>query len=170
MRNIIPVLFILTGILFLDACAGEGRSRTRRIGGCSADTISLDIDVGPSCGDVSSPARLSILSVERANDETYRDAAAGLVALLDEMGIGICNVPRLVVISEGPCWPRHRIDIRLENGSEDSFPAIRSALSAGTLAGSRSSEKRPDDYGLFFVQAGFGSTDRWTLWYGRPPH
>ena len=169
MRAVIPVLFILAGMLFPVACTGDGPPQSRQVGGCSADTISLDIDVDTSCGSALSPVRLSLLSVERVEDETCRDAVSGLVALLDEMGIGICSVPRLIVISEGPCWPRHRIDIRLEKGSEDRFQEIKSALSGGTLAGFRPSEQRPDGYGLFFVQAGFGSTDRWTLWYGRPP-
>ena len=168
MRVVIPVFSILACMLLLAACTGTGRSQTKMVGGCSADTISLEIDIDLSCGGALSPVRISILSVERARDETYRDAASGLVELLGEMGVGICGVPHLVVISEGPCWPRHRIDFRLEKGSETSFPEIRSALSGGTLAGSRPSEERPDSYGRFFIQAGVGSTDHWTLWYDGP--
>ncbi len=168
MRAIIPVFSILTCMLLIGACSGDGRSQSKRVGGCSADTLSLEIDVDPSCDDPVSPVRISILSVERASDETYLAAASGLAALLDSMGVSICGMPRLVVISEGPCWPRHRIDFRLEKGSEKSFPEIRSALSDGTLAGSRPSEERPEGYGCFFIQAGVGSTDRWTLWYGCP--
>ena len=154
--------------MLLGACAGNSRSQSTRVGGCSADTFSLEIDVDLSCGDALSPVRISILSVKRERDETYRSAASGLVALLNSMGVGICSVPQLVVISEGPCWPRHRIDFRLEKGSEKSFPEIRSALSGGTLAGLRPSEERPEGYGRFFIQAGVGSTDRWTLWYDGP--
>jgi hypothetical protein len=168
MRIILPVSSILALSLLLAACTGDGSSQPKRTGGCSADTLSLDIDVDPSCEDHLSPVRISILSVERASDETYLDASSGLAALLDSMGIDICNVPRLVVISEGPCWPRHRIDFRLERGSEKSFSEIRSELSDGTLAGSSPSEERPEGYGLFFIQAGVGSTDRWTLWYDSP--
>ena len=121
-------------MLLFGACTGAGHSQQKKVGGCSADIISLEIDVVTSCDAPLSPVRISILSVQRASNETYRDAASGLVALLDEMGVGICSVPHLVVISEGPCWPRYRIDFRLEKGSEKSFPGIRSALSGGSLA------------------------------------
>ncbi len=168
MRAVIPLFSFLACMLILGACTGESRSQPKRVGGCSADTFSLEIDIDPSCGSALSPVRISILSVERARDEIYRNAASELVALLDSMGVGICSVPQLVVITEGPCWPRHRIDFRLEKGSEKSFPEIRSALSGGTLAGSCPSEERPGNYGLFFIQAGVGSTDRWTLWYDGP--
>ena len=170
MRTVITVLLLLSGMLLLGACTGESRSQSRRVGGCAADTIPMDIDAVISCSDISSPVRISILSVEHAGDETYRKAAAGLVTLLDSLGVGICDVPRLVIIREGPCWPRHRIDISLEKGSDKTFPKIKSALAGGMLAGSRPSEDRPGSYGLFFVQAGVGSTDRWTLWYGRQRH
>jgi hypothetical protein len=170
MRTIISVFSILACMLLLGGCTGDGHSQQKQVGGCSADTLSLEIDVHPSCKDGLSPVRISILSVQRATDETYRNAASGLVALLDSMGVGICEVPRLVVISEGPCWPRHRIDFRLEKGSEKSFPEIRSALAGGMLAGSSPSEDRPERYGRFFIQAGVGSTDHWTLWYDGPLH
>jgi len=170
MRALIPILSLLFGALLLGACTGDGRSQSKRIGGCISDTIPLDMAVIISCDDASSPVRISILSVERAQDRIYRDAASGLVSLLDSLGIGICSGPKLVIVREGPCWPRHRIDIRLEKGSEKNFPEIRSALAGGTLAGLRPSETRPDGYGLFFVQAGAGSTDRWTLWYDRSRH
>jgi len=169
MRAIMPVFSILmTFMLLLCTCTGDGRSEQKLAGGCSADTISLEIDVDTSCDAPLSPVRISILSVQRASDETYRNAASGLVALLDETGVGICGVPHLVVISEGPCWPRHRIDFRLEKGSEKSFPEIRSALSGSSLAGLHPSEDRPESYGRFFIQAGVGSTDHWTLWYDGP--
>ena len=170
MRTVIPALLILTGTLLLGACKGDGRSQPGQVGGCSADTASLDISVEISCDGAASPARISILSVERAEDKTYLAALSELVVILDEIGIGICGIPRLISITEGPCWPRHRIDIRLEEGSEKFFPEIRSALADGMLAGSRPSEERPEGYGLFFVQAAFGSSDRWTLWYGLSPH
>ena len=168
MRAVTPALFILTGMLFLGACGGESRSQQKQVGGCSSDTISLDIDVELSCVDPLSPVRISLLSVKRATDETYLEAASGLVALLGDMGIGICSTPQLIVITGGPCWPRYRIDIRLEKGSEKKFPEIRSMLSRGTLAGFRCSEERPESYGRFFIQAGVGSTDHWTLWYDGP--
>ena len=170
MRVVIPVLSLLFGVFFLGACTGEGRSQSKSIGGCVSDTIPMDIAVTISCDDAPSPVRISILSVERAQDGTYMGAASGLVSLLDSLGVGICDVPQLVVIREGPCWPRHRIDISLEKGSEKSFPEIRSALAGGTLAGLRPSENRPEGYGVFFVQAGVGSTDRWILWYDRSRH
>ena len=170
MRTVIPVLFILSGMLFPGACTSDGRSQPKQIGGCACDTIPMDIAVTISCADASSPVRISILSVERAPDGIYRDAASGLVSLLDSLGVGICGVPQFVVIREGPCWPRHRIDIRLEKGSEKRFPLIRSALAGGVLAGLRPSENRPEGYGTFFVQAGVGSTDRWILWYDRSRH
>ncbi len=170
MRTVIPVLFILSGMLLPGACTSDGRSQPKQIGGCACDTIPMDIAVTISCADASSPVRISILSVERATDGIYRDAASGLVSLLDSLGVGICGVPQFVVIREGPCWPRHRIDIRLEKGSEKRFPLIRSALAGGVLAGLRPSENRPEGYGTFFVQAGVGSTDRWILWYDRSRH
>ena len=169
MRAIIPLFSVLAFVLILGACTGDGHSQQKQVGGCSADTFSLEIDIDPSCDGPLSPVRISILSVERASDGTYRSAASGLVALLDSMGVAICSVSQLVIINKGPCWPRHRIDFRLEKGSEKSFPEIRSALSGGTLAGSSPSEERPGNYGRFFVQAGVGSTDRWTLWYDGPP-
>ena len=168
MRVAVAIAALLSGLFLTGACTSDGRSESRNIGGCTVDTIPLDMTVVSSCDATSSHLRISILSVERAPDETYRAAAAGLASLLDSLGIGICGVPQLVVIREGPCWPRHRIDIRLESGSEKSFPVIRSALAGGTLAGLRPSENRPEGYGTFFVQAAAGSTDRWTLWYALP--
>ena len=168
MRATVIIAALLSGLFLTGACTGNGRSESRRIGGCAADTIPLDMTFVSSCDETSSPVRISILSVERAPDKTYGEAAAGLALLLDSLGVGICGVPQLVVIREGPCWPRHRIDIRLEKGSEKKFPEIRSALTGGTLAGLRPSENRPEGYGMFFIQAGVGSTDRWTLWYAPP--
>jgi hypothetical protein len=168
MRVIIPALSILAGMLLLGACADDGRSQPGRIGGCTADTFPLDISMDVSCDDPVSPVRISILSVERLQDGDYNAAAAGLISVLDSLGARICGRPQLVVIKEGPCWPRCRIDIRLEKGAERLFPEIRSELENGTLAGSRPSQERPEGYGLFFVQTGVGSTDHWTLWYGRP--
>lgn len=168
MRTVIPVLCILSATLLSSACTGESRSDPKRVGGCVTDTISLDISIDASCEDSSSPVRISILSVEDAGKETYRKAAAELAGLLETLGVDICAVPKLAVIREGPCWPRYRIDIRLEKGSESRLEEIRSALAGGMLAGSHPSEERPEGYGLFFIQAGVGSTDRWTLWYGRP--
>ncbi len=168
MRVTVTIAALLSGLFLTGACTGDGRSESRRVGGCAADTIPLDVTVAPSCDETSSHVRISILSVERAPDETYGEAAAGLVSLLDSLEVGICGVPQLVVIREGPCWPRHRIDIRLEKGSEKRFPEIRSDLTEGSLAGLRPSEKRPEGYGTFFVQAVVGSIDRWTLWYAPP--
>ena len=171
MRTAIPVISILFCTLCLCACAGDSRSQSKKpVGGCSADTISLGIDIEPACDDPLSPARISILSVDDAGEETFSEAASDLIRLLDTLGVDICASPRLVVIREGPCWPRHRIDIRLEKGSEKSFPEIRSVMMSGMIAGSEPSEERPEGYGLFFIQAGVGSTDRWTIWYGRPRH
>ncbi len=169
MRTVIPVISIIFCALFLCACTGDSRSQSKKpVGGCSADTIPIGTDIKPACEDAMSPVRVSILSVENAGEETYRAAATELVRLLDTMGVNICSAPRLVIITDGPCWPRYRIDLRLEKGAEKVFPEIRSALESGTLAGESPSEVRPDGYGLFFIQAGVGSTDRWTLWYGRP--
>ena len=159
---------MISWVLLLGACTGDSRSDPRRVGGCVTDTISLDTDFDVSCDGISSPVRLSILSVEDAGADTYREAASALAGLLDTLGVGICAAPRLVVIREGPCWPRYRVDFRLEKGSESRLEEIRSALAGGMLAGSSPSEERPEGYGLFFIQAGVGSTDRWTLWYRRP--
>ncbi len=160
---VIPLL--LSGILFAGSCTGDGHSESRRVGGCSADTIPLEMNIVSSCDETSSHIRISILSVERVPVEMYREAAAGLASVLDSLGVGICGVPQLIVIREGPCWPRHRIDFRLEKESEKIIPGIRSALAGSMLGGLRPSEKRPEGYGVFFVQATVGSTDRWTLWY-----
>ena len=169
MRTVIPVISILFCALCLCACTSDSRSQSKKpVGGCSADTISLGTDIEPACEVAISPVRISILSVENAGEETYRTAVTELVDLLDTLDIDICAPPRLVTITDGPCWPRYRIDLRLEKGAEKIFPKIRSALKTGTLAGESPSEARPDGYGLFFIQAGVGSTDRWTLWYGRP--
>jgi len=160
---VIPLL--LSGILFAGSCTGDGHSESTRVGGCSADTIPLEMNIVSSCDETSSHIRISILSVKRVPVEMYREAAAGLASVLDSLGVGICGVPQLIVIREGPCWPRHRIDFRLERESEKSIPGIRSALAGGMLGGLRPSEKRPEGYGVFFVQATVGSSDRWTLWY-----
>lgn len=168
MRIALTIAVLLSGLFLTGACTGNGRSESRRVGGCTADTIPLDMTFISSCDGNSSHVRISILSVERAPVELYREAAAGLISILDSHGVGICGVPHLVVILEGPCWPRHRIDIRLEKGSEKIFPEIRSALAGGALARLRPSEERPEGYGIFFVQAAVGSTDRWTLWYAPP--
>lgn len=168
MRAVIPVLCILSATLLSGSCTGDSRSEPKRVGGCIADTISLDTDFDVSCDEISSPVRISILSVEDAGADTYRKAAAGLAGLLCTLEIDICAAPQLVVIQKGPCWPRYRVDFRLGKGSESRLEEIRSVLSDGMLAGSSPSEERPDGYGLFFVQAGVGSTDRWTIWYARP--
>ena len=168
MRAAVTIAALLSGLFLTGACTGEGHSESKSIGGCTADTIPLDMTFISSCDETSSHERISILSLERAPFEVYREAAAGLVSILDSLGVGICGVPQLVVIREGPCWPRHRIDIRLEKGSEKKFPGIRSDLTGGSLAGLCPSEKRPEGYGIFFVQAVVGSTDRWTLWYAPP--
>jgi len=169
MRRRILQLIVIPAVILAGGCSQESSSETKRVGGCSSDTVSLDMDIElADCGGPT-PVRLSILSVGPADGETYREAASGLAALLTRMGVGICSRPQLVIITDGPCWPSHRIDFRLEKGSEKRFGEIRSALEGGSLAGARPVGERPDDFGLFFVQAGIGSTDRWTLWYGRRP-
>jgi hypothetical protein len=167
MRNFMIPLAIAAIAFASASCGDEGSSQTKKVGGCSSDTLALGMSVELAGCEELSAVRLSILSVEPAGEDTYREAASGLIAMLSGMGVGICEEPRLIVITDGPCWPAHRIDLRLEKGSEKRLPEIKSALEKGSLAGSRPVEKRPDDYGVFFVQAGVGSTDRWTLWYGR---
>jgi hypothetical protein len=167
MRDLIIPLIIAAIALTAASCGDEGSSQTKKVGGCSSDTLAVGVSVELAGCAGPSPVRLSILSVEPAGEDTYREAASGLVAMLSGMGVGICEQPRLIVITDGPCWPAYRIDLRLEKGSEKRFGEIRDALEKGSLAGSRPVEKRPDDYGIFFVQAGVGSSDRWTLWYYR---
>ncbi len=167
MRVVITALLILSAAAVLGACGGQERSTSRkRTGGCKADTFPLESCATVSCDDSSSPVRISILSVERADDSVYREAAASLAAVLDTLGVRLCAPPNLVVISEGPCWPRYRIDFRVDREAGKDLGRIRSLLEAGTLAGLKPAAERPPGYGLFFVQAAVGSSDRWTLWYG----
>jgi hypothetical protein len=164
---------ILSLLIAAAACRGDGRSqsggqdRPGPVGGCASDTIPLDLGITAAGGGGVSPDRVSILSVERAGDETYLEAAGALAAVLDSLGIEIVNTPVLTVVREGPCWPRCRIDFRVEKGASKRFPEVKAMLEGSEIGGMVPALERPDGYGVFFVQAASGSTDRWTLWYAR---
>lgn len=165
-------ILLPASIIILAACTSEAQDKKsqpeKTVGGCACDTLPLGIEGRASCEGAAFPVRVSILSVEDAGIETYRSAAEGLLSLLDSLQVPCCGGADLAVMSRGPCWPRYRVDIRMAGGSESALPAIRSALEGRRLAGLSPSGDRPDDYGLFFVQAGFGSSDVWTLWYTAP--
>jgi hypothetical protein len=169
MRCLFSIPVIALCAFLAGACSGDAskgkKAKPGSMGGCAYDTISLGIEDRAGCSGGGSHIRISILSVDRVGDDIYSGAAAEVLSIIDSLGVKVCGKINLAVLSEGPCWPRHRIDIRLERGAERMLPEIRSILSGRSIAGFAPAAKRPDEYGSFFIQAAVGSSDRWTVWF-----
>jgi hypothetical protein len=169
MRCALPALALLLCAALLVSCTGEASDQekpgAKKVGGCLSDTIMLGIPDRPDCPGGASHVRISILSVEQDGEDFYRTAAAGLLSLLDSLEVAACGRICLTVNRSGPCWPRYRVEIRLDKDSAKRLPDVRGALAEFPLVGLLPSTERPSNYGDFFVQAAVGSSDSWTLWY-----
>ena len=172
MKRAASIILIVSIFITAVSCGGGrsqsgGKDRPKPVGGCAIDTVPLGLRAGSGCGGKATPDRISILSVERAPDGTYEEAAGVLFSVLDSLGIDVCNDPVLAIVREGPCWPRFRVDLRLEKGSSKQFDRIRTVLEDSAICGIIPHGERLEGYGTFFIQAASGSSDRWTLWYAR---
>ena len=159
----------LISALALTCCSGassdqSGDENKQRVGGCRIDTIPLGLSLEKT-GAEAPCDRLTLKAVDDPGRETLKRAALELTALLDSMKVQILGRSELIRVMEGPCWPQFRIVIEVDLVSEEKSGKVREAMLSGRLAGISPSRERGEDYGDFFVTAGRGSSDWWTLWY-----
>ncbi len=165
----IKMTALLTLALAVTCCGGassnqSGQRSERKVGGCEVDTVSLGLYMKRAeTGKV--PDRISVRSTRDIGHEKMREAALELTEALDSLGVRIVGRSELLQIVKGPCWPEFSISIEVDLVSRDNSERIRDALAASRIAGLLPSPDRGGDYGEFFVTAGRGSSDWWTLWY-----
>ncbi|HSG28070.1 MAG TPA: hypothetical protein VLA34_06285 [Candidatus Krumholzibacterium sp.] len=169
----LPAFLRIPGLLALalavTCCGGassnqSGQRSEKKVGGCEVDTVSLGLYLKREAA-VRVPDRISVRSTRDIGHEKMREAALELTEALDSLGVKVVGRSELLHILEGPCWPEFSISIEVDLVSRDNSERIRDALAAARIAGLLPSLDRGEDYGDFFVTAGRGSSDWWTLWY-----
>lgn len=162
-KTLLTAALLAATLISCGSSVKSDRNRTR-VGGCLVDTI----DAGLKLAGKEVPkgaARLSIKSTKDAGMEVFVKAAEELSAILDSLGVTVFRRSDLVHVRSGPCWPAYRITIEIDVLEERSTERIRSSLLSHNIAGMKSSTERPEGYGTFFITAGKGSSDWWTVWY-----
>ncbi len=164
MLKILSAIFLL--LVTGTACGGQShmQKHDRKVGGCAVDTIPLGLGTQKT-----DPGRvvehLVIKAVHDAGHETFVRAAGDLALVLKSAGVTVYDRSELIHVTEGACWPPWRITFDVDLGGPERSEATRKLLLGSTIAGLEAAEKRPDDYGRFFISAGKGSSDLWTVWF-----
>jgi hypothetical protein len=144
--------------------ASGGAVQTKKIGGCTVETIKIGTGKNVSAEAPADAAWIRVNSVEFADNELYKKAALDLAKALEMRNVEIYSRSELMHVTEGPCWPAYSVEFRIKLNEAASGP-IHNFLLGTPLADHRPGAERPDDYGPFFVSCGFGSYDWWTVWY-----
>jgi hypothetical protein len=160
-------LAFLSLIVFSVAGTASGCKEGGGIGGCKNEIVNIGTGMVRAEEPPADASWIRICSVGFAGNEVYRQAALDLTAVLDTLGVTVYSRSELVRLKEGPCWPPYTVTIRID-AKMGVDQQIRTRLLETPLAGIAASAERPDDYGLFFVTCGWGSSDNWILWYPRP--
>jgi hypothetical protein len=155
--------------LFVLSVAGTACGcKEEKVGGCDQEIVKIGTAMKRADTAPSTAAWIRIGSVAFAGEDIYRRAALDLTALLDSLGISIYERSDLIRMRSGSCWPPYMISFSVD-AKMGADRIVRTSLLAVPVAGLVASAERPEDYGLFFITCGWGSTDRWTVWYPSPP-
>ena len=147
-----------------DKGASGGAARTKKIGGCTVETIKIGTGKNVSAEAPSDAAWIRVGSVEPADNALYKKAATDLAKALEARGVEVYSCSELMHVTEGPCWPAYSVEFRIKLNEATSGP-IHKFLLGTPIAECRPGAERPDGYGPFFISCGFGSYDWWTVWY-----
>lgn len=163
LRIAFPILFLL---MTTAACGGQTQMQKHdmKVGGCVIDTIPLGLDM-PKSDPGRIPERITIKAVHDAGRETFVRAARELAEILRASGVAVFGRSELIHVTEGACWPPWMITFEVDLQGAEKVEAARKAVLGSSIAGLQASETRPGDYGRFFVSAGKGSSDLWTVWF-----
>lgn len=142
----------------------EGAVQTKKVGGCTVETIRIGTGKNVSAEVPPDAAWIRVSSVEFAENALYKKAALDLAKALEMRGVEVFSRSELMHIAEGPCWPPYSVEFRIKLDETMSAP-IRKFLLGTPIAEHRPGADRPDDYGPFFITCGSGSSDWWTVWY-----
>ena len=142
-----------------------GAAQTKKIGGCTIETIKIGTGKNVSDEAPSDAAWIRVSSVEFAENELYKKAALDLAKALEMRGVRDLQPLRAHARHGRPLLAA--VLGRVQDQAERSR---RAAPSANSFWARRSPEhrpgaERPDGYGPFFITCGFGSSDWWTVWY-----
>ncbi len=160
LRITIPFLCIM-----LIGCTSQSSDKQdRRIGGCVLDTINVGLSFKGSATAGRTPDRITIKATKDPGKDLFALCAGNLTDILDSIGIMVYERSDIIHIVSGPCWPAYSIVFRVD-GSGGRFDRLREELLAIPVAGHFPSDQRPEEYGSFFITAGRGSSDLWTVWY-----
>ncbi len=142
----------------------EGAARTKKVGGCTVETIAIGTGKNLSTEAPPDAAWIRVSSVEPAENELYKKAALDLTKALEMRGVEIYSRSELMHVAEGPCWPPYSVEFRVKLSDQPGRPIYKFLLNT-PIAEHRPGAERPDGYGPFFITCGFGSSDWWTVWY-----
>ena len=144
--------------------ASGGAPQTKKIGGCTIETIKIGTGKNASAEAPPGAAWIRVSSVELAENELYKKAALDLSRALEMRNIEIYSRSELMHVAEGPCWPPYSVEFRIKL-DESMGRQIHRFLLETPIADHRPGADRPEGYGPFFITCGFGSSDWWTVWY-----
>ena len=147
-----------------DKGKSAGAVQTKKVGGCTVETIKIGTGKNVSAEAPSDAAWIRVSSVEPAENALYKKASLDLAAALEMRGVEIYTRSELMHVTEGPCWPAYSVEFRIKLNEATSGP-IHNFLLGTPIAECRPGAERPDGYGPFFISCGFGSYDWWTVWY-----
>ena len=132
------------------------------IGGCEIETIGIGVGQ-QRVAEPSDAVPIHIFSIDHVGVDTYRQATFDLIAVIDSLGIQLCNCSELTQVS-GACWPEFSIRLGLDATTPERAE-IRAALLEIPVAGRLPVTEPPRDYGTFWIEAGSLSHTEWVLWY-----
>jgi hypothetical protein len=141
-----------------------GASQTKKVGGCTVETIAIGTGMNVSAEAPSDAAWIRVSSVEFADNELYKKAALDLAKALEMRNVEVYSRSELMHVAEGPCWPPYSVEFRIKL-NEQAGGSIHKFLLGTPIAEHRPGSERPDGYGPFFISCGYGSSDWWTVWY-----
>jgi hypothetical protein len=144
--------------------ASGGAAQTKKVGGCTVETIKIGTGKNASAEAPSDAAWIRVSSVEFADNELYKKAALDLAKALERRNIGIYTCSELMHVADGPCWPPYSVELRIKL-HESMSDQIHRMFLVTPIADHRPGAERPDGYGPFFITCGLGSSEWWTVWY-----
>lgn len=162
-------LTVLLILIPISCCGQSSRKRPEMVGGCKVDTIRAGLAMTRKAPDPKNAYRLTVKSTGKISTDDLAACAEDLTAVLDSIGIGIASRSGIIHIVEGPCWPKYSVVFRPDNANIGDFDRIRQVLMERPVRGHGAQAERPEGYGLFFITAGSGSSDLWTVWYRDRP-
>ncbi|MBN2069917.1 MAG: hypothetical protein JW814_00555 [Candidatus Krumholzibacteriota bacterium] len=157
---------IIFFFVILTGCGIHSSDReNKRVGGCALDTIRAGLEMNDLSVLQQTPFRITIKSTSDRGKAAFTIYALDLTARLDSLDIPIAGRSDIIHVVSGPCWPEFSVIFRIAPPADDILDLLRLNLLTGEIGGHAPRENRPENFGAFFITAGRGSSDLWTVWY-----